>query len=131
MRTLCSCAALLGAALFAVAARGDVATTTLTRIHAGTQPCAEIGGVGSGWVADYGGAMLTRVDPKTNRVVGHVRVGSQPCGLTVGAGSIWVDGYGTDRVERVDPVRMKVVARIETGPGVWDVAWDGRYVWAD
>jgi YVTN family beta-propeller protein len=105
--------------------------TTLTRIPVGGAPCAEIGGFGAVWVANYATSTLSRVDPATNKVTGTVRVGAEPCGLAAGAGSIWVDGYGTGAVERVDPVRMKRVRVIHSGLSVWDVAYDGRYVWAD
>jgi YVTN family beta-propeller protein len=108
-----------------------VAATTVTPVKVGVQPCAEIGAFGSVWVANYGNATLSRVDPKTNRVTGTVNVGAEPCGLAAGAGSIWVDGYGTDTVERVDPRTLKRTRRIPAGPAVWDVAFDGRYVWAD
>lgn len=95
------------------------------------QPCAEVGAFGSLWVANYGSATLSRVDPATNKVTGTVKVGAGPCGLAAGPGAIWVDGYGTDTVERVDPRTLKRTRSIPAGPGVWDVAFDGRYVWAD
>lgn len=118
-------------ALPAVAALAIVAATTVTPVKTGLQPCDEIGAFGSVWVADYGSAQLTRVDPATNRATGTVKVGAEPCGLAAGAGSLWVDGYGTNAVERVSPRTMKRIASIPAGPGVWDVAFDGRYVWAD
>lgn len=107
------------------------APTTVTPVTVGVQPCAEIGAFGSVWVANYGSATLSRVDPATNKVTGTVKVGSEPCGLAAGAGSVWVDGYGTDTVERVDPQTLKRSRAIPAGPAVWDVAFDGRYVWAD
>ena len=108
-----------------------VSATTVTPVKVGIQPCAEIGAFGSVWVANYGSATLSRVDPSTNRVTGTVKVGAGPCGLAAGAGSIWVDGYGTDTVERVNPHTLKRTRAIPAGPAVWDVAFDGRYVWAD
>ena len=69
-----------------------VSATTVTPVKVGIQPCAEIGAFGSVWVANYGSATLSRVDPSTNRVTGTVKVGAGPCGLAAGAGSIWVDG---------------------------------------
>jgi YVTN family beta-propeller protein len=115
-----------------VAASASLAgATQVTKIRVGLAPCAEIGGYGSVWVANYSSATLSRVDPATNRVTGTVRVGAQPCGLAAGAGSIWVDGYGTGTIERVNPKTLRRVKAIPTGPGVWDVGFDGRYVWAD
>jgi len=121
-------AALLVSTLFSAAAPGASVTA---RITVRLQPCAEIAGFGSVWVANYGSSTVSRIDPRTNRVVGTVRVGPAPCGLAAGAGSIWVDGYGSGTVERIDPKRMRRVAAIAAGPSVWDVAFDGRHVWAD
>jgi YVTN family beta-propeller protein len=121
-------AALLLSTLFAAGAPGASVTA---RVTVGLQPCAEIAGFGSVWVANYGSSTLSRIDPKTNRVVGTVHVGTEPCGLAAGAGSIWVDGYGTGTVERVDPEAMRRVAAIGAGPSVWDVAFDGKHAWAD
>jgi YVTN family beta-propeller protein len=106
-------------------------STTVTKITVGQAPCAEIGGFGSVWVANYGSSTLSRVDPATNKVTGTVKVGAEPCGLAVGAGAVWVDGYGTETVERVDPKTMKRTRAIHSGLSVWDVAYDGKHVWAD
>lgn len=114
-----------------VLATAVAAATTVTPVRVGVQPCAEIGAFGSVWVANYGSATLSRVDPATDKVTGTVKVGAGPCGLAAGAGSIWIDGYGTDTVERVDPTTLKRTRVIPAGPGVWDVAFDGRHVWAD
>jgi YVTN family beta-propeller protein len=105
--------------------------TTVTKITVGGAPCAEIGGFGAVWVANYATSTLSRIDPATNAVTGTVKVGAEPCGLAAGAGSIWVDGYGTGTVERVNPVTLKRVRAIHSGLSVWDVAYDGRYVWGD
>ena len=118
-------------ALHAVAALAIVAATTVTPVKTGLEPCDEIAAFGSVWVADYGSAELTRIDPATNHVTGTVHVGPEPCGLAAGAGAIWVDGYGSNTVERVDPRTLKRTTSIPAGPGVWDVAFDGRFVWAD
>lgn len=115
----------------AAAAAAAAAATTVTPVTVGLQPCAEIGAFGSLWVANYGSATLSRVDPETNKVTGRVKAGAGPCGLAAGAGALWVDGYGTGTVERVDPRTLKRTRAIPSGPAVWDVAFDGRYVWAD
>src|SRR6059058_1228741 len=105
--------------------------TTVTNVTVGRAPCAEIGAYGAVWVANAGPGTLSRIDPATNAVTGTVKVGAGPCGVVAGAGSLWVDGYGTNSVERVNPATMKRVKSIAAGPQVWDVAFDGRYVWAD
>jgi YVTN family beta-propeller protein len=106
-------------------------TIRMTRITVGQAPCAEVAGLGSVWVANYGSSTISRVDPHTNRVTGTVRVGSEPCGLALGGGALWVDGYGTESVERVDPRSLRRTKVIHSGLSVWDVAFDGRHVWAD
>jgi YVTN family beta-propeller protein len=43
------------------------------------------------------------VDPKTNRVVGHVAVGVRPGAIAVGAGSVWAANEADKTLSRIDP----------------------------
>lgn len=106
------------------------AEPTFVKIRTGLAPCAEVGGFGYVWVANYSANTIARVNPETNKVAGSVRVGAQPCGIDVGFGSVWVDGFGTNTIERIDPHRMKVTKRIPVGNQVWDVVATEKAVWA-
>jgi hypothetical protein len=84
------------------------------------------------WVAH--GCAISRVDPRTNRVVARVagmRPRRGPCavlGVRVGAGAVWASLWGVGLL-RIDPAANRVVATIAidnitappavTGTGVW------------
>jgi YVTN family beta-propeller protein len=63
------------------------------------------------WVSHYPENAITRIDPKTNKVVEQVKVGKNPCaGLAAGAGSLWVPNCGDQTVSRIDLKSGKVTA---------------------
>jgi streptogramin lyase len=74
-------------------------------------------GAGSVWVKRDDG-VLTRVDPKTNKVIRNIKVqkpGSQHCqGLGTSDDSVWTCG-GDGDVVRIDPATNKIVARLPLG----------------
>jgi streptogramin lyase len=67
------------------------------------------------WIVT-GEKSVTRVDPKTGRVVATVRgVGSKLVGIAAGQGAVWAaDGSGS-QVVRIDPETNRVVARVPLG----------------
>ena len=59
---------------------------------------------------------VSKLDPKTNKVLAVIAVGSQPCsGLTIGFGSLWVPNCGDNTVSRVDLNTDKVTATFPSG----------------
>lgn len=59
---------------------------------------------------------VSKLDPKTNKVLAVIEVGSKPCsGLTIGFGSLWVPNCGDNTVSRVDLNTDKVTATFPTG----------------
>ena len=63
------------------------------------------------WVSHNPENVITRIDPKTNKVLEQVKVGKNPCaGLAAGAGSVWVPNCGDQTVSRVDLKTGKVTA---------------------
>ena len=63
------------------------------------------------WVSNSPKNTVTRIDPRTNRIMGNVIVGARPCsGLAVGFGSLWVPSCGDQAVSRVDLKTGKVAA---------------------
>jgi virginiamycin B lyase len=114
----------------AVAAAAGAAPHVVAKIRVGSQPCAGVAAFGSFFETNYGGATLSRVNPRTNRVTRTGVLGAQPCGIAAGANSLWIDGFGTARVERVSRKTLKVVKRIKVGIEVWDVAFAFGSVWA-
>src|SRR5258706_382688 len=68
------------------------------------------------WVSNKPKNSVTRIDPKTNKVVGVINVGSKPCsGLAAGFGSLWVPNCGDQTLARVDLKTGNVTATIATG----------------
>jgi YVTN family beta-propeller protein len=52
------------------------------------------------------------IDPKTNKVVGHVPVGSRPDGIDVGEGAVWVANLDDKTLSRVDPETRAVTRTV-------------------
>lgn len=63
------------------------------------------------WISHYPENLVTRIDPKANKVVEQVKVGKNPCaGLAAGFGSLWVPNCGDQTVSRIDLKTAKVTA---------------------
>jgi len=61
------------------------------------------------WVSNAPKNNVTRIDPKTNRIVDNIPTGARPCsGLAAGLGSLWVPNCGDKTVARVDLKTGKV-----------------------
>jgi virginiamycin B lyase len=55
------------------------------------------------WISNSPKNIVTRVDPRTNRVIGNISVGAKPCsGLAIGFGSVWVPGCGDQTLSRLN-----------------------------
>jgi virginiamycin B lyase len=63
------------------------------------------------WISNSPKNTVTRIDPKTNRIVEHITVGAKPCsGLAAGFGTVWVPNCGDKTVSRIDLKTGKVTA---------------------
>src|SRR5229473_5491491 len=68
------------------------------------------------WISNKPKDSLTRIDPKTNKIVDTIPVGKAPCaGLAIGFGSIWTPNCGDQTLSRIDLKAAKSVATIPTG----------------
>jgi len=67
------------------------------------------------WVTNELDDTVTRIDPRTNRVVETARVGDGPTGVTATSGAIWVANGEDGTVSRIDPRANHVVATIRVG----------------
>jgi virginiamycin B lyase len=68
------------------------------------------------WISNYPKGSVTRIDPKTNKVMGAIPTGLKPCsGLAAGFGSLWVPNCGDRTLSRVDLKSGEVKAAISTG----------------
>jgi virginiamycin B lyase len=69
------------------------------------------------WIGNKPKGTLTRLDPRSNKIVTTIPVGKLPCaGLVAGFGSVWVPGCGDKTLTRVDIATNKVVATLPLGP---------------
>jgi streptogramin lyase len=103
-------------------------------IPTGKAPCGAAAGFGAVWVATDTAGTLTRIEPRTNRVIRRVAVGEGACSVATGAGAVWVVNYRSSTLARVDPrtLRSRSV-RVGAGPfdvlvaygRVWVTAWEG------
>jgi virginiamycin B lyase len=70
------------------------------------------------WISNKPKNSVTRIDPKTNKVVDTITVGSKPCsGLAIGFGSLWVPNCGDQTLSRVDLATGKLTATFPMGIG--------------
>jgi YVTN family beta-propeller protein len=70
-------------------------------------------GAGAIWVKSLS-TQVTRIDPRTNRVIARIPVGSGWGDFAFGFGSVWVTSFDTNIVSRIDPRTNRVIARIAT-----------------
>ena len=68
--------------------------------------------------------VLVRIDPKNNKLAGHVSVGAEPTGVAGGSGRVWVTTLGDDSVWRID-ARSLSSDRIPVGGSPTGVAASG------
>ena len=89
-------------------------------------------GEGAVWLTSTTKNLVTRVDPKTNKVTDTIPVGPQPRFMTIGSGSIWTLNQGDGSISRVDMKSGKVVATIACGiPGSGgEITFGAGSVWA-
>lgn len=65
------------------------------------------------WISNFPKDSVTRIDPKTNQIMGVIATGKQPCsGLAVGFGSLWVPSCGDHTLARIDLKSGKLTATI-------------------
>jgi virginiamycin B lyase len=84
------------------------------------------------WISNRPKDSLTRIDPKTNKIVDTIAVGKGPCaGLALGFGSVWTPNCGDQTVARVDLKTGKVTAAIPTGiaDSEGTIAASGDSIW--
>ena len=97
-------------------------------------PAVDVGAV---WVPNTKDGSVSRVDPRTHKVVKTIHLGAGPRftgyldSAVVAGGSVWVARDAGDEVDRIDPKTNRLAARIkvDSRPGGL-AAGAGNYVWA-
>lgn len=62
-----------------------------------------------------GAAVVIRIDPRTEKVVGAVKGVQSPIGLALASGSLWIADLDAKSVERVDPASSRLVGKLAVG----------------
>jgi YVTN family beta-propeller protein len=64
-------------------------------VHVGDRPDGVAVAAGSVWVANHHAGTVSRIDPRTDRVVATVRTGYFPLGIAGDADGVWITISGT------------------------------------
>ncbi len=65
------------------------------------------------WISNMPKNSVTRIDPKTNKVIGTITTGKKPCsGLATGFGSLWVPNCADQSISRIDLKTGKLTATV-------------------
>jgi YVTN family beta-propeller protein len=73
-------------------------------IRVGDQPSKLAVAAGQVWVTNFGDGTVSRIDPRSGRVVGRaVAVGRRPVGIAFGAGHLWVASLSDGTVTKIRP----------------------------
>jgi virginiamycin B lyase len=81
-------------------------------------------------VASYNDGSLTRIDPRTNRVVGRpIPVGGGPNNVAFSHGAVWVTDFDGGRILRVEESTGRTVAKIPAGSGLSGIATTSEAIW--
>ncbi|MDP9224460.1 MAG: hypothetical protein M3P18_11530 [Actinomycetota bacterium] len=91
------------------------------------QPNFAITALGSVWVTHDGG-VVTRIDPKSDRVQARIPVGLTPGPLSAAFGGVWV--VDAEGVTRIDPKNNKVTGTIKVPGPLTGVASGYGHIWA-
>ena len=67
------------------------------------------------WISNKPKDSLTRIDPKTNKIIEVVPIGKRPCaGLALGFSSLWIPNCGDQNIARLDLKTAKIATTIST-----------------
>jgi streptogramin lyase len=81
-------------------------------------------------VSSFSDRAVTRIDPRTRKVVARIDMGSdQQAGILATPSAVWVAVYGSGEVVRIDPAVNKVVARIRLGGNPEDAVLFAGSLW--
>ena len=95
----------------------------------GQKPFGLAYGAKSLWVSDRMANRLTRINPRTNKMVARIKIGISSYGLAFGAGSVWVTSESDGTVRRINPKRNRVSAKIKAGSQPNGVVYAFGAIW--
>jgi streptogramin lyase len=110
--------------------RIDPTTRRATRVARVVPGFVLAAGAGSLWLAGW--SAVTRVDPRSGRVLEEIRVsgeGAEGASIAVGAGSVWHVDTGRRTLTRIDPRANALVDSYPVGRGPSGLAVTESAVW--
>ena len=84
---------------------------------------------GSLWVANKSALSVTRVDPRSGRVLATIPVGDGPSSLAATRDAIWTSNEYAGTVSRIDPATDRLVHTYAVGASPHGLAVAGRDLW--
>ena len=110
--------------------RVDFAHRTVETVPVGKDPEGLAFSAGEVWVADAGDGRVVAIDPRSSKVVSHLRVGNGPVALAARGSLLWV-ADGTDgTLTTIDArVGQQIGSAVAVGPQPTAVAADASNVW--
>lgn len=110
--------------------RGRMAAVIQTGIGASDGEMNVAAGAGSIWVATDATGVISRIDPKSNKVIATVATKPGAVYLAFGFGSLWAVSGKEQTLQRIDPRTNAVVATIALGrqPGFLAAGVGGVWV---
>jgi len=93
------------------------------------QPGAIASGLGALWVAESGGAAVSRIDADSGSVVDRIPAGAGVGDVAVGGGAIWVASAVGGTITRIDPSTGTVTRRIRLGVNQSSLAFANGQLW--
>ena len=127
-------------------------------IAVGARPGVPVAGAGAVWVPNTGDGTVSRIDPRSNRVVATLRIGDQlayykrdcelkgsvhsfmgtsvhvrdcdlPSALAVSGNALWVLKNDEQMVLKLDPTSQRVLARVPLGFTPYEIAATDTALW--
>jgi YVTN family beta-propeller protein len=96
--------------------RIDPRTNKVTWIRVGSTPRSVAASSSAIWVSNHLSNTVSRINPKTRKVVATIRVGKQPENAAIADdGTVFVPNLGSNTVSRIDPATNTVVDTIPVG----------------
>lgn len=112
--------------------RIDIATNAVVATIAAT-PAESEGGIAVSddavWLVTNAAGKLSRIDPKTNKVVMEIEIPAGSASVVYGDGAVWVTTPAKNVLTRVDAKTSQVTDSIGVGLGPRFVTYGGGAVW--
>jgi len=81
------------------------------------------------WFTDRATKSVSRIDPRTNRVVESIPVGILPYDIAIDGNTLWITDFDNELVVRLDTDKKRVVSRLDDFNGPTGIVLGAGSVW--